>query len=188
MKQILYMLYGICLLLSSASSFGQNADSKESKSVKIQVIRPQGLDKQDGAISLLEERLTQAVILNGIASTTSRFLLVTSIRELSSQVTPSTPPRYVTELEVSCYIADQTEKTVLQQTTFNVKGTGSSKTKAYRNATGMLQARNPRLKTLINKGKEKIIAYYRIRNEESLKRENDGTNIPDTEWIFNDQP
>lgn len=188
MKQLLYILYCMNLLLSSATGFGQEINQDKKNTVKLQVLKPLGLEKQDGAASLLEERLTQAVILNGIASTTSRFVLVTSIRELSSQVTPSTPPQYVTELEVSCYIADQTEKIILQQTTFNVKGVARSAAKAYRNATGMIQARNPKLKTLINKGKEKMIAYYQTLKEESQERVTTGTEEPDTEWIFKVQP
>lgn len=188
MKQLLYILYCINLLLYSTTGSGQEMNREKTNTVKLQVLTPLGLDKQDGAASLLEERLTQAVILNGIASTTSRFVLVTCIRELSSLVTPSTPPQYLTELEVTCYIADQTEKIILQQTTFNVKGVARSTAKAYWNAIGMIQARNPKLKTLINKGKEKIITYYQTLNEESQERVNAGAKEPDIEWIFKVQP
>lgn len=48
----------------------------------------------------------------------------------------------------------------------------------------MIQARNPKLKTLINKGKEKIITYYQTLNEESQERVNAGAKEPDTEWII----
>ena len=172
MKQLLYILYCINLLLSPTTGSGQDMNQKKMNTVKLQVLKP----------------LTQAVILNGIVSATSRFVLVTSIRELSSRVTPSTPPQYVTELEVNCYIADQTEKIILQQTTFNVKGVARSTAKTYLNAIGMIQARNPKLKTLINKGKEKIIAYYQTLDEESPERANTGTKEPDTEWILKAQP
>ncbi|MFR8359115.1 MAG: hypothetical protein ACLVEJ_27995 [Parabacteroides sp.] len=91
MKQLLYILYCINLLLYSTTGSGQEMNREKTNTVKLQVLTPLGLDKQDGAASLLEERLTQAVILNGIASTISRFVLVTSIRELSSQVTPFHP-------------------------------------------------------------------------------------------------
>ncbi len=188
MKQLLYILYCINLLLSPTTGSGQDMNQEKMNAVKLQVLKPLGLEEQDGAASFLEERLTQAVILNGIVSATSRFVLVTSIRELSSRVTPSTPPQYVTELEVNCYIADQTEKIILQQTTFNVKGVARSTAKTYLNAIGMIQARNPKLKTLINKGKEKIIAYYQTLDEESPERANTGTKEPDTEWILKAQP
>lgn len=167
MKQLLNILLGLSLLLSSVTGYGQNKLPEEPESIKLQVQRPFGLEKQSGAASLLEERLTQALILNGMASADSRFRLVTTIRELSSQVTPSTPPQYVTELEVSCYIADQEEKVILQQTVFNVKGVAGTKEKAYRNAIDRIQARHPKLKALIKKGKEKISAYDQTTEEET---------------------
>lgn len=186
MKQIAHILFYILLLLCSTTGLSQNAGSKEKILPQIQVVKPLGTEKQGEAASLLEERLTQAIILNGIASTTSRFLLVTSICELSSQVTPSTPPQYVTELEVAFYIADQIEKTVLQQTTIIIKGVARTKAKAYQNAVNTIQARNPRLKTLIKKGKEKIIAYYQTQTDDSRRKETPETEQPDIEWIFND--
>lgn len=166
MKQIVNILLCINLLWSPLNSLGQSSNPSDRDSIQIQVAHPSGLAGQDNAVSLLEKRLTQAVVLNGIASTTSRFLLVTDIHELSSQVTTSAPPQYVIELEISCYITDQTEKTVLQQTTFNVKGVARTKAKAYQHAIGSIQARNPKLKTLIKRGKEKITAYYQAQKEE----------------------
>lgn len=167
MKQIVNILFCISLLLSSASGFAQSTPPEDPSSVKLQVRKPSGLEKQDGAASLLEERLIQAVVLNGMATAASRFQLATHIRELSSQVTPSTPPQYVTEYEVTCYITDLAEKTILQQTTFNVKGVARTKAKASRNAIDQIQARNPKLKTLLKKGKEKIILYQQTQEEET---------------------
>ena len=165
MKQIVNILFCISLLLSSATGFAQSTLPKDLSTVKLQVRKPSGLEKQDGAASLLEERLIQAVILNGIAAAASPFQLVSHIRELSSLVPPSTPPQYVTEFEVTCYITDQAENIILQQTAFNVKGVARTKAKASRNAIDQIQARNPKLKTLLKKGKEKIILYQQTQEE-----------------------
>ena len=167
MKQIVNILFCITLLLFSATGFTPTILPEDLSLINLQVMKPSGLEKQDGAASLLEERLIQAVILNGIACAVSPFRLTTHIRELSSQITTSTPPQYVTELEVTCFITDQVEKITLQQTTFHVKGVARTKEKAFRNAIEQIQARNPKLKTLLKKGKEKILLYLLNKEEET---------------------
>lgn len=165
MKQIRIILYWITLWLQTLPAIGQEINQDDLKRIKIQVVTPQGLEQQPNAADLLENRLVQAVSLNGTGTTCSRFLLVCQVQELNSLATPSTPPQYVAELEISCFIADQIEKTILQQATFQVKGVAHSKEKAVMNAVSSINARNPQLKKLITKGKEKIVTYYRSKCE-----------------------
>ncbi|EKN09314.1 hypothetical protein HMPREF1076_04343 [Parabacteroides goldsteinii CL02T12C30] len=170
MKQIQIILYCIGLLLYVRPAAGQTLNPEDIKQVKIQVTTPSGLEKQVNVASLLKNRLTQAVVLNGTGTTCSRFLLVCYIQELSSQVTPSTPSQYISELEVSCFIADRIEKTILQQGTFQIKGIAGSKEKAVMNAVGSIRSRDPQLKKLITQGKEKIVAYYRTQCRQLMKQ------------------
>lgn len=170
MKQLQIILCCIGLLLYAKPVSGQKINPEDIKRVKIQVTTPRGLEKQPNVTSLLKNRLTQAVTLNGTGTTSSRFLLVCLVQELSSQVTPSTPPQYISELEVSCFIADRVEKTILQQNTFQVKGVARSKEKAVMNAVESIQARNPQLKKFITRGKEKIVAYYRAECNQLMKQ------------------
>lgn len=165
MKQIRIILYWITLWLQTLPTIGQEINQDDLKRIKIQVVTPQGLEQQPNVAELLKNRLVQAVSLNGTGTTYSRFLLVSQVQELNSQVTPSAPPQYTTELEVSCFITDRTKRTILQQTTFQVKGVARSKEKAVMNAVSSINARNPQLKKLITKGKEKIVTYYRTECE-----------------------
>lgn len=158
------------MLLYTTYTFGQNTDSEDIKRIKIQVATPSGIESQPNVADLLKKRLIQSVALNGIGSTSSRFLLVCQIQELNSYVTQSTPPQYVSELEIYCFLADQIEKTILQQMSFQVKGVDRSKEKAVMNAISSIQARNPQLKKFINKGKEKILAYYHTACTELMKQ------------------
>lgn len=171
MKQLKIVIYCLGILICSPAISGQeNNPNEEAKQIGLEVIKPVGTNIQENVVTLLKEHISQAVILNGVASTHSRFILTTRISELSSQVTPSAPPRYVSEFEVACYITDRSRQAILQQTTFQVKGVAGSKEKAVQNAINSIQARHPRLKQLITKGKEKIAAYYLtdIQEKDSL--------------------
>lgn len=170
MKQIQLILCCIGLLLYTKPIFGQQANPEDIKRVKIQITTPCGLEKQANVALLLKNRLTQAVTLNGTRTICSRFLLVCLVQELNSQVTPSAPPQYISELEVNCFIADRIEKTILQQTAFQVKGVARSKEKAVMNAVESIQARNPQLKKFITRGKEKIVVYYRTECNRLMKQ------------------
>lgn len=158
MRQILISLYWISLLLRSICITGQEAVNPEKISqIKIQVATPQGLEEQFNLASLLKKRITQAITLNGMATAPSHFLLTSSIQELSSRVTPSTPPQYTVELEIYCVLTDRTNQANIHQTAFFVKGIASSKEKARMNAIESIKTRNPQLKKFIVKGKEKIV-------------------------------
>lgn len=170
MKQIQIIVCCISLLLYTKPILGQTINPEDIKRVKIQVTAPRGLEKLPNVTSLLENRLNQAVALNGTGTTCSRFLLVCRIQELNSRVTPSAPPQYVSELEISCFIADRIEKTILQQSSFQVKGVARTKEKAIMNAVESVQARNAQLKKFITRGKEKIVAYYQTQCKQVMKQ------------------
>lgn len=168
MRLLHILLYCAGIWMCPLSISGQtDSGSEDAKRIKLQVVKPVGLEKQDPVATILESRLIQAVTLNGTTAAHSRFILTTHIQELSSQITTSAPPQYTTELEIVCSIMDKSQKTVLQQTSFNIKGVARSKEKAIMNAITSIQARHPQLKTLITKGKEKIMASYQTECEQT---------------------
>lgn len=61
MKQIVNILFCISLLLFPATGFAQTILPEDLSLINLQVMKPSGLEKQDGAASLLEERLIQGI-------------------------------------------------------------------------------------------------------------------------------
>lgn len=165
MKQIRLLLIGVISLFCALPIVGQqtvvNADSLL---IHLQVLPPRGLEKQQNVADILQNRLKQAVVLNGAVAESSPFVLETVIQTLSGQATPSTPPQFVVELEITCSITDRVKRVTLQQTTFHIKGVAQTRMKAVMNAITSIQARHPQLKTLIRKGKEKISSGYETEN------------------------
>ncbi|HPH57359.1 MAG TPA: hypothetical protein PLC41_04915, partial [Bacteroidales bacterium] len=89
---------------------------------------------------------------------------------LSKDVTTTIPQQFVVEMEVFLFIVDVTQKTILQQESIVIKGIAENESKAVLKAVSSLQARNPSLKNLIVRGKDKIVAYYNTECDVLLKK------------------
>ncbi|MDD2617659.1 MAG: hypothetical protein PHT87_02555 [Bacteroidales bacterium] len=166
MKKISCFVLG--LLLSFASTYAQ--EIKEASRIAIKVEMPQNIDLKTDASNILFNRLNQAVALNGLGASSGKFLLVPRVTLLSKDVTTTIPQQFVVEMEVFLFIVDVTQKTILQQESIVLKGIAENENKAVLRAISSLQARNPRLKNLIVRGKDKIVAYYSTECDILLKK------------------
>ena len=150
--------------------------------IPVRVLMPVNNDIKGDALTILYNRLNQAVSLNGLGSSTneSRFLIVTSITVVSKSATPTIPVQYKAELEVSFYFVDNIKKIILSETTITKIGMDDNENKAVAKAIKSIQARDPKLKKLINMGKSRAIEYYQaIEGVESEENASD----PDVSWI-----
>ena len=152
--------------------------------IPVRVLMPQNNNVKGDALTVLYNRVNQAVTLNGLGSSVneSRFIIVTSVTILSKNVTTSIPPQYMAEVEVAFYFVDNIEKTILAQEIITKKGMADTDDKAVAKAIKSIQARDPKFKKLINLGKKHAIQYYSTINE---KEESSGENSePDVSWVF----
>ena len=161
----------ISIALVAASLLSINAQSKLSENTTLSIAceTPIGIENKNAA-TIVENNIKQALVLNGLSATESRFTTITSAALTNKDVTATAPAKYITEMEVSIFIADLYTGVIFGQTSFNIKGVGDSDGESYIDAIQKINARNPKLRTLIKGAKESIIEYFESHSEEILGR------------------
>ena len=125
----------------------------------------------DVAAEMLYDRLSQAVVLNGVASTdnSNKFLLVPTVNVLSIEPTPVVPIRFLAEVEISLLLVDNSRKLVISQEILTKKGVAENEKKAVNEAIKSIKARDAKLKKFIVNGKNKIIEYYNAECDKAVE-------------------
>ena len=182
MKKIKLLLLAILVALTGSVLKAQKEMTFQ-QMIPVRVLMPVNKEIKGDALTVLYNRLNQAVSLNGLGSSTneSRFLIVTSVTVLSKNVTQSIPPQFMAEVEVSFYFVDNIQKVILSQETITKKGMDNNEDKAVAKAIKSIQARDPKLKKLINIGKNRAIEYYKAIDDSDAAKE--GAGEPDVSWI-----
>ena len=110
MKKIKLLIIATLVLLTSFTVKAQ--DMSFEQMIPVRVLMPVNKDVKGDALTVLYNRLNQAVTLNGLGSSTneSRFLIVSSVTVLSNEATASVPVQYMAEVEVAVYFVDNINK------------------------------------------------------------------------------
>lgn len=182
MKKIKLFLLAALVMLSGSMLKAQSEMTFE-QMILVRVLMPINKEIKGDALTVLYNRLNQAVTLNGLGSSTneSRFLIVTSVTVLSKNATNSIPPQFMAEVEMSFYFVDNVNKVILAQEMMTKKGMDNDADKAVAKAIKQVQARDPKLKKLIKIGKERAIEYYKAISDTDSS---DEITEPDVSWIF----
>jgi hypothetical protein len=118
----------------------------------------------DYAQSYLKDKLNQIATTNGMGmggnDINGRFFLTAKPVFVNKEMVPSTPATYAMNVDVILYIVDANDKTIFETTTVNVKGAGNTENKAFTQAVRSIKADSPQLKSFLEKGKQKIVAYF----------------------------
>ena len=150
MKSIKFLLLALLVILCGSKLKAQEEMSFQ-EMIPVRVLMPVNDEIKGDALTVLYNRLNQAVTLNGLGSTTndSRFLIVTSVTVLSKTVTTSIPPQNVAEVEIALYFVDNVNKVILSQEIINKNGMADNDAAALAKAIKSVQARDRKLKKLI---------------------------------------
>ena len=99
MKKIRFLLFALILVLPSFGLIAQE-ELTETQMIPVRVIMPTSNDVKGDAMTILYNRLNQAVTLNGLGSSTneSRFLIVPSVTVVSKSATSSIPAQFLAEV------------------------------------------------------------------------------------------
>lgn len=183
MKSIKFLLLALLVILCGSKLKAQEEMSFQ-EMIPVRVLMPVNDEIKGDALTVLYNRLNQAVTLNGLGSTTndSRFLIVTSVTVLSKTVTTSIPPQHVAEVEIALYFVDNVNKVILSQEIINKNGMADNDAAALAKAIKSVQARDRKLKKLITVGKDRAIEYYKALGEVDSSVP-EGANT-DVSWIF----
>ena len=181
MKKIKSLLLAVLVMISGTLLKAQSEMTLE-QMIPVRVMMPVNKQIKGDALTVLYNRVNQAVTLNGLGSSTneSRFLIVTSVTVLSKNVTTSIPPQFMAEVEIAFYFVDNINKVILSQEMITKKGMDNDENKAVAKAIKSIQARDPKLKKLITIGKTRAVEYYKAIDETESSEES----TPDVSWIF----
>lgn len=167
MKHLILFISAFMMLSFMAKA--QDSPMNEEQRLEVSVETPIGIDYEP-ASELLKSNIQQALILNGLSSTTGRFTTITKVVQISKDVTATAPAMIVTNLNITLLIGDLYTGTLFGQCEFEVKGIGETDSKSYMDAIRKVKARNPKLRSMIVKSKEKILSYFDANREQILNR------------------
>jgi len=194
MKKIIYL----ALFFISTSLVAQDKDNNDGIALGA-YIPSQAEGIPSSAKRMLLNKLSQVITKNGISGsvTNPRFVVAPNITVLSKDITPTAPPKIALNLEVTLYIGDGISGTLFASESIELKGVGTTETKAYISALKRLKPKKPEVQEFITKGKAKIIDYYNnncglfLKKAAALESQNEIeealtilTNIPEASTCF----
>lgn len=169
MKQILKSLFFALLFLAgSLCVYAQNNEGKTNDFSRISltpVVADQAEDMPESATSLLQNKLQQIAVTNGLGavSYSPRFIITANLNVTTKDIVPGPPAMTAMNIDATLYIVDYVSKTVFSSQTMSFKAVGTNPTKAYIDGIKRINTDNPELKSFIEQGKSKIIAFYNDR-------------------------
>lgn len=114
------------------------------------------------ARQFLTNRLNQVTTNFGIGGTdqNSRFVITAKINILSKDIISGPPQMIAQQLEINIFIADTIKQTIFANVSFQAKGIGNNENLAMIDAIKRIDLSNPKIKALLDEGKNKIISFY----------------------------
>lgn len=116
----------------------------------------------ESANEYLYNRLCTAVSHDGISASGqyAQFFVAAKGLVLYEQVVPGAPAQTALTLSLNLYIGDYWGEKVFARTSFEIRGVGESRERAYLNAYRSLNKNNARLVSFLEEGKKHILNYY----------------------------
>ncbi len=158
MRNFFTLIFSILVCISSSA---QN-DLGKSDDLQRIAIKPYYLDSKfkskDGNVLL--SKMNKLLTKEGLSSNYSRYIMWPSVDVLSQEATETAPVMYVTELDVTFYIADNINQTIYNQVSFTTKGVDKKADKSYYKALKKVKSTNSESIAFVNEAKSRIIEYY----------------------------
>ena len=173
MKKLNKLLLAALFMLSVSAGFSQDGTSKDENRIMLTAWVPEQIENMPmSARKSLENKLKQVVTANGLAGSpfNTRFIISANITVATKDIVPGPPPMHAMNLDVTLYIGDGFEGTVFSSQTISVKGVGTNETKAYMAGLKMIKTSNPEIQAFVEKGKQKIIQYYKDNCDLIIKK------------------
>ena len=110
----------------------------------------------------LTKKMQQIATQNGLAGSgfDDRFIITTHLQPISIEEISTAPTKTALRLSVSLYIGDGLDGTLFSSWETEVRGVGNDKTQAYLSAMRKISPTNPGIQAFVNKGRNRIVAYY----------------------------
>ena len=111
---------------------------------------------------MMKNKLVQAATANGMSGSgfDDRFVITAHVQILDISETQTYPQKTVLKANISIYVGDGRDGTLFSNYVMEAKGLGDDKDQAIASAVRKINPNAPELQAAIQKGKEKIMAYY----------------------------
>lgn len=161
----------LLVILLQAATYTLKAQQQTNKEFfPITPMVSEELSLNKGVIKSLENKARQMLTSNGFASKSNRILLTANIVEISKDVTPTAPPVFDINMEATFYIVDIIEKAIINEITFEVKGTDKMEHKAYIKAINKINPRSQEVRKFVAESKRLLSEYYNNRLPSIIKK------------------
>ena len=159
-----------CLLFVFLATY-VHAETSDVGRVTMKAYMPDRENIPPESKKLIQTKLSQLITDNGIADNDSfnRFVLTAKVIVISKDIVAGLPQRISQKIDVTLMIGDVIEDKVYESVTIPVLGIGQSEEKAFMAAFKNIKPSNNELRAFMERGKEKIVAYYQDHCEEILK-------------------
>ncbi len=114
----------------------------------------------DEVCSIMEQRLTQIVVSNGLGSYSNQYVITARIFTEDKQATSTTPAQYVVNLTIQFTALDVENNILVGEISVPVKGVDRTENRAYINAIRQLSPSNQSIRTFIRKSTDNILQAY----------------------------
>lgn len=164
MKNYLIILF--LALAFHAGIYAQNTD------MPLQVAVPDETDMPGEAARYLRSRLLGLVTSHGTGvgdCGTSQFFVTAKTLLESKDAVGSAPAMYSINLVITLYVVDCIHDRLYSQMSLNAKGVGESEAKAYISAIKRMNVNDPKIKSFLEEGRNKIIHYYSTQGKEIMQ-------------------
>lgn len=122
----------------------------------------QGDEIPDDVNDMLMTRLTTAITATGVTASPDydRFFVTGKISHLYKDVVAGPPAKDVIHSTLTLYIGDVISRRVYATETYELRGVGTSETRAFVNAFSQLNGKNQKLQKFVDKGAKKVLDYF----------------------------
>ena len=140
------------------SSFGQN----KTDNIALFVYLPQDTEVPEVALQVLHNQLENLAAADGNAGFVlcDRFVLTAKIDVLNKDIVTGPPQKISQTLSITLQIGDAHEHKLFASTALTAIGIGANLTKSYIEAFKTLSKNNRQIQEFLEKGKDKVLAYY----------------------------
>lgn len=151
----------LLLCLVSVFSFGAVAQTSSTALDMIKIKPNVPPDDYSPEIQkALFNKILQLLTQKGTGSVDSRYALEPLITVLTNDVTSTAPPKYIFTGELSLYVWDLQDKSVIHEVTIPIKGVDASKERAMLMAVNQFNPRSPLARKFITDARTRIDEYY----------------------------
>jgi len=170
--------FNIITLLASFLLFGSFISQQDQENmedmgrISLAVYLPENSEGMSpSANKVLGNKLNQIATKNGIGGDafSERFIITSKVNVLTQNLTPTAPPMHAYTLDVSFFIGDAVTGIKFANSSKNIKGVGTTETRAFLQALKNIKTSDKAYQDFINEGKEKIISYYNSQCDIILK-------------------